>query len=98
MLLMFRGTSRRHESLIPPLMSVCFSVESSNPRQTYARSRGTIPMGALVYICVCIQVGGRSVKACATLSEHGVPASRLFNMEGGIIRWAQEVDGSLAVY
>lgn len=44
------------------------------------------------------QVGGRSAKACATLSEHGVARSRLFNMEGGIIRWAEEVDSSLAVY
>ncbi|CAN0467646.1 unnamed protein product, partial [Hapterophycus canaliculatus] len=41
---------------------------------------------------------GRSAKACAALSEHGIPASRLYNLEGGIIRWAKEVDNSLAVY
>ncbi|CAN0185871.1 unnamed protein product [Laminaria digitata] len=45
-----------------------------------------------------MQVGGRSAKACETLIEHGVPGSRLFSMEGGITRWAKEVDSSLAVY
>eukprot|EP00903_Cladosiphon_okamuranus_P012472 g11680.t1 len=49
-------------------------------------------------VLVHCKVGGRSAKACATLSEHGVTSSRLFNMEGGIIRWAKEVDNSLAVY
>lgn len=43
-------------------------------------------------------MGGRSAKACAALSQHGIPRSRLFNMEGGIIRWAREVDKSLPVY
>lgn len=45
-----------------------------------------------------MQVGGRSAKACATLSEHGIPKDRLYNLEGGIIRWAKELDASLAVY
>ncbi|CBJ31882.1 molybdopterin biosynthesis protein MoeB [Ectocarpus siliculosus] len=49
-------------------------------------------------LLVHCKVGGRSSKACGTLSEHGVSSSRLFNMDGGIIRWAKEVDSSLAVY
>lgn len=44
------------------------------------------------------QVGGRSAKACATLSELGVPKTRLYNMDGGIIGWAKDVDPTLAVY
>ncbi|CAM9633613.1 unnamed protein product [Discosporangium mesarthrocarpum] len=49
-------------------------------------------------ILVHCKVGGRSAKACAALSKLGVPKGRLFNMEGGIIRWAEEIDSSLPVY
>ncbi|CAN0006438.1 unnamed protein product [Choristocarpus tenellus] len=49
-------------------------------------------------LLVHCKVGGRSAKACVTLSEYGIPKERLFSMEGGIVRWAEEIDHSLAVY
>jgi len=41
-------------------------------------------------------MGGRSAKACAALSEAGV--QRLYNLDGGIVAWAQEIDPSLPTY
>eukprot|EP01084_Bolivina_argentea_P011520 21530_1 len=47
-------------------------------------------------ILVYCKVGGRSAKACKTLATLGY--QHLFNLEGGVIAWAKEVDQSLAVY
>jgi sulfur-carrier protein adenylyltransferase/sulfurtransferase len=47
-------------------------------------------------ILVHCKVGGRSAKACESLSALGF--NRLFNLEGGIIAWAKDIDRSLAVY
>eukprot|EP00953_Heterococcus_sp_UTEX-ZZ885_P001238 1182-Heterococcus_DN1.PRE.1 len=47
-------------------------------------------------ILVHCKVGGRSKQACETLAQLGF--SRLYNLEGGIIAWAKEVDKSLAIY
>ena len=40
--------------------------------------------------------GARSATAIRTLQEHGF--KKLLNLEGGINRWAQEVDSSLPQY
>ena len=47
-------------------------------------------------ILVHCKMGRRSAKACAALADAGV--SRLYNLDGGIVGWAQEVDSSMAVY
>ena len=47
-------------------------------------------------ILVHCKMGGRSAKACAALADAGL--SRLYNLDGGIVGWAQEVDSSMAVY
>ncbi len=46
-------------------------------------------------VCMC-RSGGRSAKACEILEEKGFKNVR--NLEGGINRWAKEVDNSLPVY
>ncbi len=47
-------------------------------------------------ILVHCKMGGRSAQACAALAGAGF--ERLFNMEGGIRGWAEQVDDSLPVY
>ena len=47
-------------------------------------------------ILVHCKLGGRSAKACEALANAGF--SRLFNLEGGIVAWAKEVDKSLPTY
>ena len=47
-------------------------------------------------ILVHCKLGGRSAKACVVLAEHGY--TRLFNMEGGIVGWAKDIDQSLPTY
>lgn len=47
-------------------------------------------------ILIHCKLGGRSAKACAILAEYGY--TRLFNMEGGIVGWAKEIDDSLPIY
>ena len=42
------------------------------------------------------KTGGRSADVILELQRHGY--KKLFNLEGGINRWAQEVDMSLPVY
>ena len=47
-------------------------------------------------IVIHCKLGGRSAKAAETLAALGF--TRLFNMEGGITAWAQQVDTSLPTY
>ena len=49
-------------------------------------------------ILVHCKMGGRSAKACAALAEAGLDPQRLFNLDGGIVGWAQQVDPSLPTY
>jgi molybdopterin/thiamine biosynthesis adenylyltransferase/rhodanese-related sulfurtransferase/molybdopterin converting factor small subunit len=47
-------------------------------------------------ILVHCKLGGRSAKAAQTLADLGF--DRVFNMEGGITAWAEEIDRSLPTY
>ena len=47
-------------------------------------------------ILVHCKMGGRSAKACETLADAGF--ENLFNLEGGITSWAQEIDKELPTY
>ena len=47
-------------------------------------------------ILVHCKLGGRSAKACAVLAEAGF--TQLYNLEGGITAWAQEIETSLPQY
>jgi adenylyltransferase/sulfurtransferase len=49
-------------------------------------------------ILVYCKAGVRGKKACNRLIELGVEPERLFNLEGGIMRWQMEVDPSLPRY
>ena len=46
-------------------------------------------------ILVHCKMGGRSAKACAALAEAGLEPQRLYNLDGGIVGWAQQVDPSI---
>ena len=47
-------------------------------------------------IVISCKSGGRSVKAARALAELGF--DRLFNLEGGINAWANEIDASIPTY
>ncbi len=47
-------------------------------------------------ILVHCKLGGRSAKACRALADAGL--DRLFNLEGGIMGWADEVDPEMVRY
>ena len=47
-------------------------------------------------ILIHCKKGGRSAKACQALQDAGL--ERLFNLEGGITDWAQQIDTSLPTY
>lgn len=47
-------------------------------------------------IVVHCKSGGRSAMACAALAGAGF--ERLFNLEGGITAWAQEIDPNISIY
>lgn len=49
-------------------------------------------------VLVYCKAGVRGKKACNRLIEHGVDASRLYNLEGGIMKWQAEVDPSMPRY
>lgn len=49
----------------------------------------------IVFIC---RSGGRSLQAAFFLSQNGWDAGKLYNLDGGILRWAQEVDPTLPTY
>ena len=42
--------------------------------------------------------GTRSAQACATLAAAGFSPDRLFNLDGGIIAWAEENDPTMPIY
>jgi rhodanese-related sulfurtransferase len=46
----------------------------------------------VVFIC---RSGGRSMQAAEFLAFYGWPEENLMNLEGGILRWARDVDQSL---
>lgn len=46
----------------------------------------------IVFIC---RSGSRSMQACLFLASQGWEADKLFNLEGGILGWARDVDPSL---
>jgi sulfur-carrier protein adenylyltransferase/sulfurtransferase len=49
-------------------------------------------------ILVYCKAGVRGKKACNKLVELGVEADRLYNLDGGIMRWQKEVDTSMPRY
>lgn len=49
-------------------------------------------------VLVYCKAGVRGKKACARLVELGVNPERLYNLEGGIMRWQKEVDSSMPRY
>lgn len=49
-------------------------------------------------VLVYCKAGVRGKKACAKLIESGVDASRLYNLDGGIMRWQKDVDPSMPRY
>ena len=60
-------------------------------RRTFAKALafiGAVPAFATL--------GGRSAKACEALHQAGI--TRVFNLEGGIVAWAKEIDTALTVY
>ena len=49
-------------------------------------------------ILVYCKAGVRGKKACSRLVEQGVPPGRLYNLDGGIMKWQSEVDRSMPRY
>jgi adenylyltransferase/sulfurtransferase len=49
-------------------------------------------------VLVYCKAGVRGKKACNKLIEAGVDADRLYNLEGGIMRWQKDVDPSMPRY
>lgn len=49
-------------------------------------------------VLVYCKAGVRGKKACSQLVQAGVDASRLYNLEGGILGWQKEVDPSMPRY
>ena len=49
-------------------------------------------------VLVYCKAGVRGKKACNRLIERGVAANRLFNLEGGIMRWQKEIDPRMPRY
>lgn len=49
-------------------------------------------------ILVYCKAGVRGKKACQRLIELGVDPHRLFNLDGGIMKWRQDIDQSMPKY
>lgn len=49
-------------------------------------------------VLVYCKAGVRGKKACTTLIKMGVEPSRLYNLQGGILQWQQEIDPSMPRY
>lgn len=49
-------------------------------------------------VLVYCKAGVRGKKACNRLIELGVPADRLYNLDGGIMGWREEVDPNMPQY
>jgi adenylyltransferase/sulfurtransferase len=55
-----------------------------------------IPMDKpVVFIC---RSGGRSLQAAEFFAANGWPEDHLFNLDGGILRWAREIDPTLPTF
>jgi adenylyltransferase/sulfurtransferase len=69
-------------------------VDRLHPHNDVVSIAGELPhdRDLLVYC----KVGGRSAEACRRLSTLGF--DRLYNLEGGINAWAEEIDPSLPSY
>jgi adenylyltransferase/sulfurtransferase len=64
------------------------------PHETVASIAAELPRDR--DILIHCKLGGRSAKAAQTLAELGF--TRIFNLEGGITAWAQEIDPTLPTY
>lgn len=49
----------------------------------------------VVFVC---RSGGRSYQAAQFFAVNGWPAENMMNLEGGILRWAQDVDPDLPTF
>ncbi|MCK6519431.1 molybdenum cofactor biosynthesis protein MoeB, partial [Myxococcota bacterium] len=49
-------------------------------------------------ILIHCKLGGRSAAAAQALADAGFDPQRLYNLDGGITAWAQEIDPSLPTY
>ena len=49
-------------------------------------------------ILIHCKMGGRSATAAQALAEAGFNPQHLFNLDGGIVGWAKQVDPSLPTY
>ena len=49
-------------------------------------------------VLVYCKAGVRGKKACSRLIDLGVDPSRLYNLDGGIMRWQKDVDPSMPRY
>jgi rhodanese-related sulfurtransferase len=66
------------------------------PHETVANIVGELPAeGDILVHC---KLGGRSAMAIEALIAAGVDVDRLYNLDGGIIGWAQQIDKSLPTY
>lgn len=60
------------------------------------RAENEIPKDKpVVFVC---RSGGRSLQAAYYLADKGWDASLLYNLDGGILRWAQDVDPTLPTF
>ena len=83
---------KRHEADIVKLSFV----DRLEPHETVVSIVGELPVAG--DILVHCKLGRRSALAIESLIGAGVDASRLYNLEGGITDWAQQVDESLPTY
>lgn len=49
----------------------------------------------VVFVC---RSGARSMQAASFLAAYGWQAEKLFNLQGGILRWARDVDPTLPMF
>lgn len=49
-------------------------------------------------ILVYCKAGVRGKKACKRLIEFGIDSNRLYNLDGGIMKWREEIDNSMPKY
>jgi rhodanese-related sulfurtransferase len=64
------------------------------PHETVANIAAELPRDR--DIVIHCKLGGRSAKACEALAALGF--TRLYNVEGGITAWAQQIDPTLPTY
>jgi molybdopterin/thiamine biosynthesis adenylyltransferase/rhodanese-related sulfurtransferase/molybdopterin converting factor small subunit len=69
-------------------------VDRLEPHETVANIASELPRDR--EIVVTCRSGGRSAKAATALAELGF--DKLYNLEGGVLAWAKEIDPSLPTY